>query len=332
MHSTYSDGRGSAQRIMDAANRLNLDFCILTDHDDLSALPHEGYTENGTLFLVGSEVTCSDDSHCLALGIRQPIPRSLSPQEAIDTIHSAGGMSILAHPFDRGSPRFGTYYPWKDWDVTGYSAIEMWNFLVNWGEGMTSNRQAALGYLFPLQRLTGPNPEGLRQWDHLNADRFSGQQPPLPIIGGVDAHGYFAYRRSLATIRTHIWGPAKQMQLPADRHTVLKAIRNGQSFVVNDLLHPARGFLFEVVGKGHQYPGGRAMVPVPADIRVRLPQPAPRRAIIRLLRNGHVVETVHDEPELHYEASQSGTYRCEVDLPYRRHRRPWIYSNAVHVR
>lgn len=326
MHSTYSDGLGTVDDIIRAACRLDLDFCIVTDHDDMSALPREGYVDD-TLLLVGTEVTCKDNSHCLALGIQRPIPTGMNPQEAIDAIAQQGGLSVLAHPWDRGSPRFGTYYPWRDWTVTGYTALEMWNFLNNWGEGITNLAQAVLGYsLLPL-RLTGPNPAGLAYWDRLNKERFLRGEPPVPIIGGVDGHGHFTYRRSLRTIRTHLWAPQKQRDLAADRYRVLRALRTGRSFLANDALHNAQGFVFQVRGRDAEYPRDTVDVQGPAEIIISLP----RRAELRILCDG---EVIHADVTKHliYPTPRAGTYRCETSLPYWGRSRPWIFTNAVHVR
>ena len=35
VHSTFSDGSGTPAEIMEAANRANIDFVILTDHNNL---------------------------------------------------------------------------------------------------------------------------------------------------------------------------------------------------------------------------------------------------------------------------------------------------------
>lgn len=327
MHSRHSDGRGTVDQILDAAERHNLDFCILTDHDTLAGLPREGY--NGrVLLLVGCEVTCANDGHLLAIGIRQPIPRGLPPQQAIDAVHSGGGLALLAHPFDRGSPLFRTHYPWKDWSVHDYEGLEIWNFLVDWAEGMRNPLRAAVAYLVLTLRLRGPNPAGLATWDALNVERFTRGQAPLTVIGGVDAHGYFTYHRSLATVRTHLWAPAKRGTDEADRHSILKALRGGKMFAANDGLHDATGFRFEVTGAdGRGYPEGRADVRGPASVRVV----SPTNGYIRIVHNG---DEVYEEYGTHAEflAKLPGTYRCEVWLKRWGRMRPWIFSNAVHVR
>ncbi|NLN28490.1 MAG: CehA/McbA family metallohydrolase [Firmicutes bacterium] len=326
LHTKYSDGLGTVDAVVKAARRLGLDFCVVTDHDDMSALPREGYAGD-TLLLVGTEVTCKDNGHCLALGIRRPIPTGLAPQDAIDAITQQGGLSILAHPWDRGSPRFGTYYPWRDWTVSGYSALEVWNFLNNWGEGVTNLGQAAIGFAFLSLRLTGPNPAGLAHWDRLNEERFALGEPPVPVIGGVDGHGYFMYRRSLGTVRTHIWAPPKRRDPARDRHAILRALRTGRCFLANDALADSRGFVFQVRGRDRQYPRDAADVAGPADIVVRLP----RRAEVRILRDG---ETVYRNVTDHvtYRTERPGTYRCEATRSYWGRSRPWIFTNAVHVR
>lgn len=323
MHSKYSDGRSHATAIRRVARSLNLDFCILTDHDTLAGLPEQGYFGD-LLFLVGSEVTCADDSHYLALGISRPIAPQLPPQQVIDSVRRAGGVGILAHPFDRGSPLFHTGYPWHDWRVEGYDALELWSFLVDWAEGITNYAQAAWGYMFPLRYLDGPNPAGLQRWDSINRGRFRSGRSPLPIVGGVDAHGYFPYRRSLATIRTHIWARPKQYDVECDRNTILQAIRNGRSFVANDAIHNAFGFRFTVTGADATYPQDLNVVQGPAHIHIA----APRHGLIRILRNGEVVHTVSGELA-DFAATRAGTYRCEVLVGAKQ--TPWIFTNPVHV-
>lgn len=326
VHSRHSDGRGTVDQILQAARRNRLDFVILTDHDTLAARPREGL-HGGVLLLVGCEVTCADSGHCLALGIDRPIPRGLAPQQAVDAIKRAGGLAFLAHPFDRGSPLFRTHYPWRDWQVTGYDGLELWNFLVDWAEGMRYPWQAALGYALLLRYVTGPNPDGLSLWDRINAERFAGGKPPLSVLGGADAHGYFTYRRSFRTVRTHVWAPRAGTP-DADRKALLQALQAGRCFLANDGLCAARGFRFEAAGAdGAVYPIGGRAVRAPARLRVA----APAVAQLRVLRDGAVIHTAHGQ-ETALTADRPGTYRCEVWL--RRWGRfvPWIISNAVQVR
>lgn len=322
MHSKHSDGIGSVAHIRRVAHHLGLDYAILTDHDSLAGLPASGYADD-TLFLVGAEITCADNSHCLALGLKRLIPKGLSPQQVIDEIRRAGALSILAHPYDRGSPLFRTHYPWRDWSVSGFDALEMWNFLVDWAEGMTNWRQALRAYRSPGHTLDGPNPDGLRHWDEVNRRRYRMKRAPLPVIGGVDAHGHFLYRRSLSTVRTYLWAPPKTYDAQTDEQNLLRAIRLGRSFLANDAIAPAHGFRFTVKGRGPGYPESQ-MVSGPVELAVEVP----RQGEIRLIRNGTII-LKKTTTTLIWSGQVGGTYRVEVFATDRN--QPWIFSNAVHV-
>jgi len=102
MHTTTSDGTASAVEMLDyAARRLDLDVVCITDHDRLEASLW-ACTQNGRYpfeIIPGVEVS-TRDGHVLALWVTRPIPRDLSLEETTAAIHEAGGMAILAHPFE----------------------------------------------------------------------------------------------------------------------------------------------------------------------------------------------------------------------------------------
>jgi predicted metal-dependent phosphoesterase TrpH len=105
MHSTYSDGIGTIQQVLDyAEKRTNLDVIALTDHDvidgalrarDLWAKGHYRFD-----FVVGEEVS-TQSGHLLALFIEKHIPPRLSMEESIDLIHAQGGLAVVAHPLNQ---------------------------------------------------------------------------------------------------------------------------------------------------------------------------------------------------------------------------------------
>src|ERR1044072_1991281 len=108
LHSLYSDGTGTVPEIARAARRAGVDVVLLTDHDTLEAKRQgeEGW-HDGVLVLVGEEVTPAHGNHTLAFGIEREIAhRGLSGAEIAAAIRAAGGLSIAAHPFSRGSARF----------------------------------------------------------------------------------------------------------------------------------------------------------------------------------------------------------------------------------
>ncbi len=105
MHSTYSDGLGTIQQLLDyAQERTNLDVIALTDHDVIEgALRAREFWAKRRYrfdFIVGEEVS-TRSGHLLALFIEKRIPPRLSMEESIDLIHAQGGLAIVAHPLNQ---------------------------------------------------------------------------------------------------------------------------------------------------------------------------------------------------------------------------------------
>lgn len=105
MHSTYSDGIGTIQQVLDyAQQRTNLDVIALTDHDVIEgALRARDLWARGNYrfdFVVGEEVS-TKSGHLLALFIEKRIPPRLSMEESIDLIHEQGGLAVVAHPLNQ---------------------------------------------------------------------------------------------------------------------------------------------------------------------------------------------------------------------------------------
>src|SRR5512146_3045903 len=135
MHTTYSDGSGTHQEIAQAALQAGLDVVIVTDHN---VFPQglEGYHRQGErrlLMLVGEEIhdptRDPQKSHLLVMGAGRDLatyaPR---PQNLIDQVYKAGGLCFIAHPYDPELKAFGEDdISWVDWDVRGYTGIELWN-------------------------------------------------------------------------------------------------------------------------------------------------------------------------------------------------------------
>ncbi len=134
MHSTYSDGLGTIQQILDYAQRqTNLAVIALTDHDVIEgALRAREIWSRGNYrfdFVVGEEIS-TKSGHLLALFIEKHIPPRLSMEESIDLIHAQRGLAIVAHPlnqlFRHSCPRSvlnrikASHNVWLD-------AIETWN-------------------------------------------------------------------------------------------------------------------------------------------------------------------------------------------------------------
>jgi predicted metal-dependent phosphoesterase TrpH len=105
MHSTYSDGIGTIQQVLDYTQKhTDLDVIALTDHDVIEgSLRARDLWARGAYrfdFIVGEEIS-TKSGHLLALFIEKRIPPGLSMEESIDLIHAQGGLAIVAHPLNQ---------------------------------------------------------------------------------------------------------------------------------------------------------------------------------------------------------------------------------------
>jgi len=124
-------------------------------------------------------------NHLLVFGAECELaPLASDPQAVIDAANERGALTFLAHPVEYASRIAGEEaLGWVDWGVTGYTGIELWNY-------MSSSRRA-----FPpcCTRCVTPTRRG---W---NSRAFSGCVGTVgPAIGrgqargghrGADAHG-----------------------------------------------------------------------------------------------------------------------------------------------
>lgn len=134
MHSTYSDGLGTIEQVLQhAQENTDLDVIALTDHDVIDGALHArdlwavgNYRFD---FIVGEEVS-TKSGHLLALFIEKRIPRGLSMEESIDLIHAQGGLAVVAHPlnqiFRHSCPR-AVLDRIKASDSVWLDGIETWN-------------------------------------------------------------------------------------------------------------------------------------------------------------------------------------------------------------
>lgn len=105
MHSTYSDGSGTIEQILQhAQNNTSLDVIAITDHDVIEgSLRARDLWSKGNYrfdFIVGEEVTTTE-GHLLGLFIEKRVPHGLNMERSIDLIHEQGGLAVIAHPLHR---------------------------------------------------------------------------------------------------------------------------------------------------------------------------------------------------------------------------------------
>jgi hypothetical protein len=309
LHSTFSDGTGTVPQIIAAGQRAGADVVLLTDHNTRAGSRYEGW-HGSVLLLVGQEDTPARRDHTLLFG---------------------DDLSFAAHPFSRGSRRFRRLsegMPHTGLSSPGLTGIELWSFVTDTAERVSSVREGLLFAAAPLRVLRHPPLENMVEWDRMCRSRR------VVALGGLDAHQIgvrmfgrvplrlMGYGRSFRQLRTHVLcASAPSGSLETDRALVYDALREGHCYIAVDSRAPARGFSFWAD------PGGLAMGTETRfdgqTLHARLPRPAE----LRLLKDGAVIAAV-DAAELDHATTAPGTYRIEARLGGK----SWILSNPIYLR
>ncbi|HLV43987.1 MAG TPA: CehA/McbA family metallohydrolase [Aggregatilineales bacterium] len=344
MHTTYSDGAGTHAEIARAAVRAGLDFVVVTDHNVwVDGL--EGYYGDApgqrVLLLVGEEVhdvrRQPQANHLLAYGAERELATyAPDPQALIDEINASEGLSFLAHPVERAAPLFDEpALPWVDWEIEGYTGLELWNYMSEFKSYAVSRAAAARAALTPDRYISGPFPETLALWDRLLRE---GRR--VKVIGGADTHAtpysmgpitreIFPYEYLFRCVNTHILSTRKFTgDYEHDKPLVMQALRDGRCFVGYDLPHPTTGFRF--TAQGHNFDtvmGGWIRL----GHGVTLQAVSPIVADMRLFKDGKMVMQETSSTHRTYIASEPGAYRVEVHIEYKGKLRGWIYSNPIFI-
>lgn len=105
VHTSFGDGMDDALSIFERVEReAFLDVIAVTDHDDISGalLARETYERTRERWhfelVTGIEVT-TVHGHLLALWVDQTIPSFKSVEATVESIHAAGGLAVVPHPF-----------------------------------------------------------------------------------------------------------------------------------------------------------------------------------------------------------------------------------------
>jgi PHP domain/Carbohydrate binding domain (family 11) len=331
VHTTFSDGGGTPEEVMAAAQQAGLSFLIITDHNNLGARNVAGY-HGRLLVLIGSELS-SEEGHIVALGIPDP-PFHFPPfvRDALEDVSELGGVSFAAHPMSP-IPDFR----WKRWDLPGSWGIEVLNGDSEW-------REAGSLRLFWTLCLYGLNhryamltsmksPDAtLTKWDDLLAKR------DVPAIVGTDAHSrvpftkkfslrFPSYRVLFDLTQNHVL-----LQSPltgradTDSRSVIEALAKGQNYVGLDALAPAGDFYFDAQRNDQHWIMGQT-VPAGSPVLLRAGGKFPQGSMVTLLRNGQSL--LRQPASLHTTVSDPGVYRVEVRVPA--WDVPWILSNPIYL-
>ncbi len=339
VHTPYSDGEALHAKVAQAAAKAGLNFVIVTDHN-VWVNGCEGYYDR-VLLLVGEEIhdvrRQPQANHLLVYNVEAELaPLASNPQGLIDAVKQRGGFCYLAHPHEYGSPISPDLaaIPWADWDVTGYTGLEIWNYMSEF-KAFLRNKLAAIFYAyFPAWGIRGPFRATLRRWDQLLS-----QGKRVAAIGGADAHGQtysmgplrrvvFPYEYLFRCVNTHIiTGRPLNGRLEHDKPLVYDALRAGHTWVGYDLPASTGGFRFHArSGANHALMGDELARTGATIFEVH----TPASASICLLLNGQVVARARGK-YLKYTTAEPGVYRVEVYRNYRSSRRGWIFSSPIYV-
>lgn len=322
---TEASGGAPFEEILGAAREAGIDYILLTDsHTDQPGdfRDREGW-HDGVLVLVGQEV-CREDGQFLALDTRAPVNGAGACEEALAQVRAEGGAVAGTHYHFReiGCPmRMPDPLPVESVDI-----VEIWSFhdefLVN-GRGKLALQFQAR----PEKLLNGPPARTIREWDRELARRH------LPAIGSVSSirrkepllewKTFFPLRTAFETIRTHVLCPDLPQRKSAAQ-VVWRALRRGNSYIVNHALGEPEGFRFEYLDVDQNaFTIGET---VPFDphgiLRVNLPHDA--EVVIRL---DGVPLFWGTGQCFHFPAPAPGVYRLEARVD----RRCWILTNPIRV-
>lgn len=98
VHTMFSlDGKTTMEQLIETAKARGIGCIAVTDHNEFKA--YELLKDNKDIIIIPAEEVSSTEGHILAYGIDRQIPRGLTIQETIDSIHEAGGYAFAAHPY-----------------------------------------------------------------------------------------------------------------------------------------------------------------------------------------------------------------------------------------
>ncbi len=346
MHTPYSDGALYHADLARAALRAGLDFICVTDHNVYVRGVERYYASpdgrQSLMLLVSEEIHDQirepQKNHLLAFGIdREFSTLAQDPQRLTDSIRASGGFAYLAHPHEVAAPLIGEPdLGWVDWQVSGYSGIELWNYMSEF-KSLLKNPLAMLYYAFnPARGIRGPRQPTLALWDERLA---RGQH--LAVLGGSDAHGQtysagpikrvvFPYEYLFGAVNTHLLlEQPLSSDFALDRGAVLDALRRGCGWVAYDLPASTRNFRMWAESDGRRLEMGEAGAMAPAGARIIAS--LPRKAHLKLIRAGDGMIWEGHNDRVDCAVSQPGAYRLEAWMRFHGRERGWIFSNPIYL-
>lgn len=340
IHTKYSDGTGSIEEIIKTANKMSIDYLILTDHFNMDVSINEpsklGW-QNNTFIMTGYEWNDSDqNNHTLVLNSKR-----IKKESGIDKFLNSEAdeeIKIMAHPDEeRKIPEFRSY-PWTVWDSDKLDAVEIWNFMSHWMENLT-NWNKVLIYLFPFLYLKRPTDKVLNYWNYVNQERN------FPAVAGSDIHAdkgkyfkmlkltIFRYALGFSVMRTnlHLFDPLNKKNRRITEKQILYAILQGNSFIVNQngKIYSIKGFRAYLIQNDTYFNIGSTVRLKEGGITLHTVSPI--RGRISLIKNGEKIREfrcLKENKSFEFELKEKGIYRIEI----KRFSKTIIITNHFYVK
>ncbi len=341
VHSVFSDGTGSISEISKAANLNKLDFVLMTDHGKPNVKCSNSTAWDNKVLIIGGSEFSLNSGHLASAGYGFKNKKDYifppEPQEAINDVNKTSGISFVSHPLDGK-------IPWTDWDIKGFSGVEILNSY------SSAKKTSIINILtFPLQYLFNKNyallntvsypKENLKLWDDLNkkGDYFG--------IYALDAHSKLPITRKLV----FKWPSYRAMfnvftvyvktgrEFKADpeysAQLIIDAIKKGNFFSVIEAIAPANGFeMFFIEKNGKSNEMGSKIQNTRGDIVIKLPFNFNTDVVVK--KDGKIFKELKNnyKKELRIKIDKSGTYRVEVFVSDNSFNKlPWILTNPFFI-
>lgn len=347
VHTRYSDGGGTYNEVASIADSLGLDFIIPSDHNTLAPLT-DGWARRVGNILVIPAVEHSTDheaGHFLAIGDNLSLvrSRSVSSDSVYHETLRKGNMIFLAHVFH-------PHIPWENWNIDGYTGIEIFNLDENWRHNIhlfIINRLVASTVVYPFRDdalnyiIMFPGKQ-LELFDVLNENR------KVVAIGSTDAHSkrifpgdfksgipsyasIFKIVQTVIITRTPFDGRYKH-----DRDIVLKALRFGSSYIGFPCYGDVRGFYFTASSDSTEITCGDSLY-TKKDVQLHIELPDSLNVTVQVVLNGKMIKEAVNTRTVNITVDKQGAYRVQVFrdrvmLPFFQERHfPWILSNPIYI-
>ena len=301
IHTKASDGSGTVAEVMAAAEKANLSFIAITDHN-VAMTKSELAEDPPDLPIISGVELSTTAGHFLALGIPPSWvqPKTKDDRDLLAAARAVGAFRILAHPFH-------PHTPWTDWKTSDFDGMEIWNEDAAWRQNNFFDLLDALllygvNDQLALVRLASTPDENFKKWDELL------QQRPIAGICAADTHARIRlgfgndwrfpdYVPSLKVAREHVLLPPDAgggNPALASAAEIVGALKSGHSFCGLDSLYPADGFSFRV-SSGNVSGGPGDFLPWTGAARIQISTPSGASVpLIKVFRDGREIDEAAD--------------------------------------